>query len=497
MQATTSSITSWLAKVPTPVWALLAGFAALAGFAPASTWWLGLAGYGGLFLLWQHATARSAALIGLLFGFAHFGLGVSWVHISINRFGGAPLPLAILLAALLVLYCSLFVAASGWLTRKFFSGWWAAPTLFMSFDWLRGVLFSGFPWLSPGYGLVDSPFASIAAWVGVYGMGLVGLLVTALVLVMFDRARDTARIAMPLTAAVILLSLPIMGGTFTALNGDALNVAVLQGSVTQDKKWLPEQFQPTLELYRDLSLQHQNADLVVWPEVAIPGWYRDVESRFLEPLARELKPELVVGVLRQSEEQGRYYNAAIQISGNEYYKRHLVPFGEYAPFDESIGGFVRKQLGIPLPDFKRGAEQQAPMQVDGRPFVITLCYENAFGHEFRQQVASGSFIVNMSNDGWFGDSIALQQHLQMARLRALESQRWLLRATNTGVTSAISPKGEVVQQLPVLQPGSLQQRIQPRVGATPYLESGDRPFQFSIVLLSVLGLLLHSRKSLT
>ncbi len=488
------AIFSFLAKIPTPLWALLAGVVALAGFAPTNIWWLGLIGYGGLFYLWQQATPSKAALIGLLFGLAHFGFGVSWVYISINRFGGAPLPLAIGLAALLVLYCSLFVAASGWLAQKFIRGWWAAAVLFMVGDWIRGWLFTGFPWLSPGYGMVDSPFASTAAWVGVYGMGLLALLVVSMLLAAFDSRRETARIAMPLTAAVVILSLPILGGTFTTVAGNSLNVAVLQGSVTQDKKWLPEQFRPTLKLYRDMSFEHRDADLIVWPEVAIPGRYRDVKSAYLQPLKQQLNQqsntELVVGVLKESDEAGRYYNAAVQVDGNAYHKRHLVPFGEYAPFDETLGQFVRKQLGIPLPDFKRGAVIQPPMQVNGLPFVITLCYENAFGHEFRQQVASGSFVLNMSNDGWFGDSIALQQHLQMARVRALESQRWLLRATNTGVTAAISPKGEVVQQIPILKQGSLLQRVQPRKGATPYLTHGDKVFYAALLLLLALGLLL-------
>jgi len=436
------------------------------------------------------APPRAAAQWMFCFGTGLFLSGTYWLYISIHVFGRVPLLFAVALMLAVVLIMACWYSAFGWITARFVHGsrWrllLIAPAAWAIVEWLRGWVLTGFPWLSLGYSQVDSPLAGWMPVIGVYGVSLLVALTAALLL-----AATGARWRWP---AVALAVLPWVGGAllgqhhWTTPDGADLTVTLVQGGVSQDRKWLPQQFQPTLRLYRDALLAAQDSDIVVWPEVAIPAVADQVEP-YLDLLQRDLRDRrqsLLLGILERDGD--RIYNSMLQLDGERlqvYRKRHLVPFGEYFPVPDLVREWMRL-LSLPHSDLSPGAAEQ-PLLVTpaGHRLAIAICYEDAYGAEQLYALPEAQLLINVSNDAWFGDSIAPPQHLEIARVRAQEAGRYVVRATNTGISGFIGPKGELLQRAVQFEFASMTMQVTPMQGTTPYARTGNLP----VVLLALIAI---------
>lgn len=441
------------------------------------------------------------------FGFGQFLSGTYWIYISVVIFGQAPVWVALLLMFGLVLIMSLYLGLSGWLI-----GWLAggepwlllavAPACWVLVEWLRGWVLTGFPWLALGYSQIDGPLAGFAPVAGVYGVTAMLLLSTAAVLVVLH-VRGRARLI-----AVAVAVLPwLVGGILRTIDwtetaGPPLRVTLIQGAVPQDRKWLPEQFRPTLEYYLGETLRARGSDIVVWPEVAIPAVSDRVEG-YLSALnadAHETGQTILLGILERADgpgDQVRIYNSVFALDGGArqiYRKRHLVPFGEYFPVPARVREWMR-MLNLPHSDLAAGREDQPLIETpEGVRLAVAICYEDAYGAEQLYALPAASLLVNVSNDAWFGDSIAPHQHLQIARMRALEVGRSTVRATNTGISAFIGPDGKVLETGPQFQPTTMTKSVMPRRGSTPYAATGNRPIVI-LCLLAITAVWLRTRPS--
>ncbi len=464
-------------------------------FAPYGQAWLAPLLLAGLFYLWQRAETPGLAFChGYLFGLGQFGLGVWWVFISMHQYSGAGSMEAALLTILFVAFLALYPALAGWL-----AAWWLGrqsfnwqtalglPSIWIAVEWLKGWLFSGFPWLEVGYSQIDTPLAGFAPLIGGYGVGWLTALTAAVLLLVWQR-RIAAGRWVAVVGLVWLAGAGFKSFSWTKPASGPLRVTLLQGNIPQNLKWQPNTQDWILAVYLDMTRRHFDADLIVWPETAVPAFYHQVRDGLIEPLDREAKAhgtDVLVGVPVLESNTGRYYNALISLGRSEgkYYKRHLVPFGEFLPL-RPVLGFILEVLQIPLSDFSPGSVDQRLLEAAGFPLAATICYEDAFARDALVGLPEAAYMVNVSNDAWFGDTIAPHQHLQMARMRALEGGRYLLRATNTGVTAVIGPSGKVIAQAAQFVKTSLTESIVPLAGATPYVILRDWP-----LLLGIFGVL--------
>jgi apolipoprotein N-acyltransferase len=473
--------------------AAVVGAALPLGFAPFAHWWLTPLLLALLFLLTEDATARERSLRGFWFGFGSFATGTYWLYISIHDVGGVVPPLAVALCGALIVLMALYVAAWGFLTglAAVRDPVWQLlalmPALWVGIEWVRGWLFSGFPWLSLGYGQIDGPLAAWAPVIGVHGVSLLVALIAGTLAVQLI-GPNRARIAgLGVLAGVAAATALLTGYEWTEPAGEPLDVALVQGGIAQDRKWLLEELETTKALFRELTLGLDKADLIIWPEAAIPALAHEEEDflRGLRELMKARRQELILGILTFDFGTGEFRNSLLTVGAGTgvYHKRHLVPFGEYFP----VPGFVRSALrlmNLPYTDITPGLDGQRPLMARGVALAPSICYEDAFGDELRDFLPEAGILINVSNDGWFGDSIAPHQHLQMARFRALESGRYMLRSTNTGITAVIDPDGRVVKQGAQFAPVVVAATVQPRQGATPWVRFGNWP------VLSVCGVLL-------
>ncbi len=481
--------------------ALLAGAAMPLAFAPLGWWPLAILCPALLFTLWLFADVRGASRRGGLFGIGFFGVGISWVFVSIHYHGYVSLPLSLFLTVLLVLVMALFPALLGYLIARFFPPRFekrytrlklllVMPAAWVLVEWVRGWFMTGFPWISLGYSQTDTLLAGWAAWVGVFGLSwIVALNAALLVALLLDRS---GRLYYSLALLGIwALAWPMREVYLTEPHGAPIKVALLQGNIGQDVKWSPDSRRSTIELYTELTRQHWDADLIVWPETALPAFYHEVEP-FLDDLeseARQHGADLLIGLLSYGADGYSYYNTMLSLgSGADrgmYHKNHLVPFTEYLPLKWLLGGLV-DFMQVPMSDFSRGGPVQKPLAVAGQRAGISICYEDAFGEEVIRALPEATFLVNVSNDAWFDDTWAPPQHMQMARMRALETERPLLRGTNTGITSIIDAKGRIVTKVPQFEIAVATATIQPRSGMTPYAIMGN--WLIVTLMLFLLGL---------
>lgn len=463
---------------------LLAGISVPLAFAPFD---LGYLIYPALVILlsaWLFSNPGRAFRRGYLFGFGLFGFGVYWLHISINLFGGVSLPLALAATYLLVAFLALYPAVIGWLLRRFFSAQpalaliVAAPALWTLSEWLRSWLLSGFPWLNAGYSQLDTPLAAFMPLAGVYAVSWLVVLLSGLLTAVLWLSSWHQRCAALIGVAVIAFSaIGLKQQTWTQPTSGPLQVALVQGAVAQAIKWEPEQLQQTMHLYHDLSEDYwQQADLIIWPETAIPALSHRLED-FLDIMReRSVSAEtpLVLGLPTFDREREKFYNSILSIGANEdiYHKRHLVPFGEYLPLKPLLDPLL-SFLQIPMSDFSSGDADKPLLEIGSYTAGVSICYEDIFGEEVIEALPEAGVLINISNDAWFGDSIAAHQHLQMARARALETGRYMLRATNTGISAVINPQGQITARSPQFEPDVLVAEMRLFSGLTPYVRVGN------------------------
>jgi apolipoprotein N-acyltransferase len=267
-------------------------------------------------------------------------------------------------------------------------------------------------------------------------------------------------------------------------------VAAVQGAVPQDQKWQYDNRDATLDRYRDLTARAWGARLIVWPESALPVLAPDIPDylKDLRDLGRAHGADFVIGLVNYLPATQQYFNGILVISdgGGWYYKRHLVPFGEYFPVPAVVRSWMRL-MSLPYDDFSAGAERQPLLRAAGQPLGLTICYEDAFGSSQLPILREATLLINVTNNAWFGNSTAPHEHLQIARMRALEAGRFLIRATNDGVTAIIGPHGEVIGRLPQFQQAVLRATVQPMTGLTPYARFGNYPLIIATLALLALA----------
>ena len=461
--------------------AILAGAAAVLGYSPLDFFPATLAALAVLVHLWLRApTPRAAFLAGFLFGLAFFLAGVSWVYVSLNRFGAMPAPLAAIATLGFCVFLALFPALAGWAQARLRAPL-AIPALWVLAEWLRGTILTGFPWLPVGYAATDSPLAGYAPLGGVYLLSLLTVSAAGLLwLIAAGKARWAAAAGF---AAIGIGGTALQAVEWTAPAGDLVSVSLLQGNVPQGLKFDPARYERTLETYARLA-EGSRARLMVLPETALPRFLDLVDPAYVERLkavALRNGGDLLLGVPLRRERRadgtapGVYFNSVISLGVSPpaaYDKVHLVPFGEFVP---PGFGWILGVLQIPLSDFSRGAGLQRPLAVAGERVALNICYEDAYGAEIARRLQGATLLVNVSNVAWFGDSLAPGQHLQIARMRALETGRMMLAATNTGITAAIDADGRVIARLPQFAEGRLEVQARGRSGATPYVRFADWP----------------------
>ena len=493
----------------------VAGGLMFLAFAPWNLTAIAVASLAVLFRAVLHASPRRALWRGWLFGVAGFGAGIGWIAESF-QYRGISFGAAAALTGLLVCLLALYPAAFGWVSARFLRAgtpsigsvpapraaasraaaalWWM-PGAWVLVEWLRGTLFSGFTWLQVGYAGLESPLAAWAPFGGSYAVGL-AVAATAASFAMAGAARRRA-VILALGVCVLawaggaVLDILDTHAAWTRPAGDPMRVLVVQGNVPQDEKWTEPVRRVTLERYAWLTARNPGADLVVWPETAIPYFAARVRPflRSAGAAAEEGGYVLLAGLLSFDPASGNPYNSVVRIASPEsadrpgyYHKRHLVPFSERIPL-APVWAPVARGLGLPAESFARGAERQAPLMAGGHEIAVSICYESTFGAESARALGNAGLLVNVSNDAWFDGTAGPHQHLQMARMRALELGRWMVRATNTGTSAVVAPDARVVASIPSSATGVLEAEVPPLSGRTPYARWRDGPVLFLLALL--------------
>ena len=487
----------------------VAGALLALAFAPFDFWPLAILLPVVLLWSWDHATPRQAALRGGLFGLGLFGFGIYWIYISLHDYGNAPAPFAVLATFLVILLMALYPALTGWLLAR----WgpppgplrWvlAFPALWTLLDWMRSWLFTGFPWLALGYSQIDAPLGQFAPCVGVFGVGWLVLLSAGLLrTLLHGQSQRWAQLSGLGLLAVLWLSAWGLGHIhWVTPTGSPLQIAIIQGNIAQDQKWRPDVLDTTLYHYIQLSLpEHERSQVIIWPETAIPAFYEQVRP-FIDALAaraRKDRVDYVTGIPTGSWETGIFRNSVAHIGSTVdfYHKRRLLPFGEYLPL-RSFFLFFRDWVDIPMADFTAGDHDQPLLQVAGQPVGVSICFEAVFGSEIRKSLPGATWLINVSNDAWFKDSTAPHQHLQIARMRALEVGRYMARSTNTGISAILDEQGQIVVKGVSFQAEVIRGEVQPLSGLTPYARWGDSPTMILVIALLLISLFLAQRKLAT
>ncbi len=469
----------------------LAGISLPLAFAPFHYWPLALVSLGVLFKITTQSSLRQSVCFGALFGLGYFALGVSWVFISMHRFGHLGTPVAFFMTALLVCYLSSYPALTCYVTNRWFQSRarWVGALAFASIwtlsEYLRGTLFTGFPWLVLAHASVDTPLAGWVPLLGELGMSWLWAF-TAALLATWQWTHINWRVLVAGMGVIWAVGSPLNSVHWTAPNGEPRTMSLVQGNIPQNIKWIPSYRQQIIDEFLVLSEPHKGRDIILWPEAALPVLHHEAEE-MIEEYAANMHAQgttWVLGILVYDADADTYYNSIhVPTTDQFYYKRKLVPFGETIPLAGLLGPII-DLFNLPYSALLPGTNQSALIELDNDHLLGSICYEIAFGRLMKKQASEANYILNVSNDTWFGDSIGPHQHLQIARYRALELGKELARGTNNGITAVVDAKGQVRSRADQFQSVVLNTFIQPYEGGTPYSRWGDW-FAFSIVLFAL------------
>ncbi|MEH6575883.1 MAG: apolipoprotein N-acyltransferase [Amphritea sp.] len=483
--------------------ALAAGVLAPLSLAPFDFWYLAPLSVALCFFTLQGTTSRAAMLLGWCFGLGFYGVGISWVYISMHEHGNASVLLAGFLTALFVAALALLMALQCWLYRRWLYNVFGFVALWVVFEWLRSWLLTGFPWLFLGYSLLDTPLAVYAPFGGVWLLSFYVVLCGALTITVFKRLNH------PLQALSLLALILIPWGgadkvpaDWTINSGKDLQVMLVQANIPQQAKWQRDQLPGILEQYSKLSQDSEEVDLLIWPETAIPTFYRNALED-LNPLLQQLEQQntaMISGIPSVFRDNTKprntgYYNSLTIFSGGNgsYHKQRLVPFGEYVPLESLLRGLI-DFFNLPMSSFSLGPVEQQLLQVNGVKIAPYICYEIAYPELVRESSLESNLLLTVSNDTWFGHSIAPAQHLQIARMRALETGRWLIRSTNNGITALVSPEGKITATIPQFETAVLRGTVSLMEGQTPYQQYGLEPFKITLGAMLFFAFLTRPRR---
>jgi apolipoprotein N-acyltransferase len=465
----------------------LFGAFSVLGFAPYYLFPIPIIAITGLCYLWAKAGTPAAAwLLGFSYGLGLYCVGIYWIYISLHDFGGMPWWFAGFCTFCLCAFMALFVGLVGYFGKRLGCLWLSVPVLWGLSDWVRSWIFTGFPWLTMGYSQVPhSPLAGYMPIVGVYGVSVLTVFISAIIgfwlanksQTIFFKRNVIASVTLILVAGFILKVVE-----WTKPAGQPTTVALIQGNISQLEKWSADKTQNTIDLYLGM-IKASKAQLIILPETAFPLVYSDLQPEIKATLLAHAKQNygnIVVGMIEQDVTTGNIYNSAISFNPNTiqtYRKNHLVPFGEFIPLKQVFGWIYRDWLNMPLSDLSRGGAKQDEINtMQKQALGINICYEDVFGEEIIRQLPAATILVNISNDAWYGQSYAAHQHMQFSQARALETGRYMLRATNTGATAAIDNHGFVLAHAPHDVQTTLDVMAQGYSGSTPYVRFGNWPF---------------------
>ncbi|MFZ5958123.1 apolipoprotein N-acyltransferase [Pseudomonas knackmussii] len=479
--------------------ALAAGAITPLALAPYGIWPLALLSVALFYLGLRGVTPRSGLWRGWWYGFGAFLAGTGWIYYSIHDFGGASPALAGFLVGGFSAGVAFFFALPAWLWVRLLrrdnapvSDALAFAALWLGLELFRSWFLTGFPWLYTGYSQLQGPLAGLApvggVWLISFSIALCGALLVNLPQLTYRPARMV--FGLVLLLAPWAAGIALKGHAWTTPAGSPLHVAAIQGNIAQDMKWDPAQVNAQLALYRDLSAEQHDVDLIVLPETAVPV-LKDLAGNYLamlDDLAKQKRAALITGVpVRQRDANGVHYYNGITVVGDgsgDYLKQKLVPFGEYVPMQDLLRGLI-SFFDLPMSDFARGPDDQALLKAKGYAVAPFICYEVVYPEFAAGLAAQSQLLLTISNDAWFGTSIGPLQHLQMAQMRALEAGRWMVRGTNNGVTALIDPQGRIAQEIPQFQQGVLHGEVTPMQGLTPYLHWRLWPLGTLAVLFAI------------
>lgn len=491
---------SFLMKPYMPV-ALIVGFLAgalgVTSFAPFNFWpsyLVTIIAFCALILSSQ--TAKIAAWRGTAVGLGFFGFGVSWVFVSIDTYGQVGDIIAALITFAFVLILTLFWTLASWLTwrilqkAKYLPPALVFATILLLCEYARSTFFTGFPWLLPGYSIQESWLYELLPIGGVWLTSAIVVLTGSII---------AGRIVSKHNHAVMIVIALIawLGGAYLhyvpenwVTETGSLKATLVQGNVGQSEKWQANTARESLDYYQAITTRHLDSDLVIWPETAITYLYQQIEPHLkaFETVLSETDTTLVTGIPSFDQKKKTYYNAMWATGDGHgiYYKRHLVPFGEYIPF-ASIIGPIFDIFGMPMSTFSPGNANQDLLQIGKWKAAPFICYEIVYPDQVRKLAAKSDFLINISNDGWFGSSIGPWQHLQIARFRAKETGRYLIRSTNTGVSAVVDQNGDIVDEAPQFKRTTLTTTIKTFSGSTPYVKWGEWPVTLLMLLCLILS----------
>ena len=474
------------------IWiALISGMLLPCAFAPCDIYPLGFIAPLAIYLISEESPPHIALRYGYIFGLTYFGIGVSWIFISIHEMGHLPVITAGFLTLLLIGFLSIFPALQSYVIARFFAPKVAIhavltfPAVWVSSEIFRSWIFTGFPWLIIGYSQIDAPLGGLAPIFGVLGISFFTIMTGGLLLTIVRSNNWRKQFGWGITLLILWGgAIAVKDIQWTIPSGAPVRMSLIQVAIPQQVRWAPEARLTSIRRYLELTRNNWGAQLIIWPENSLTIFYQDARQ-FLNTLtteAQEHGAELLIGLpIRSTEDSKIYYNGLVSLPSQQFYfKRHLVPFTEFLPLKQTFGPLI-DFLNAPMSNFSHGPDIQVPLFLAGHKVGVSICYEAAFPDEIARFLPEAEILINVSNDGWFGNSLAPYQNLQMARMRAIESQRWLVRSTNTGISAIIRPSGKIDDQSPLFQDAVVTADVSPLQGQTPYIRFGDAPLWILII----------------
>ena len=478
----------------------IVGIVSLTAFEPLGLWPFSFIAIIILVANIYQSNPKQSFFHGWAFGIGLFGVGVSWVYVSLSTYGGMPWWMGVPVVTVFCLFLALFVAIPCFIASFFTPLGSTArlvlfPFVWIIFEWCKSWFLTGFPWLEIGYSQTNSWLFGLAPLGGVYLVGFVTIALSCLMLSFhFKKMNKALSILILLPLFIIIWNVNNL--EWSRNNGQELTVGIVQPNVPIQNKWQAENRDKIISnlvgASRLLSVR-QTVDLIVWPETALPLYIQQTDSQFWNSINPQ-DTALLTGIMdveNLSTDESQFYNAAMLHCADSqqiYRKHHLVPFGEYLPL-RAIFSWVLDYLNLPMSDISSWNENK-PLSCqlsNGKELSIglSICYEDAFSNELREAIGDATLMVNISEDAWFGDSLAPHQRLQMAQMRARELSRPLVRSANSGPSAIINERGEIVAISPQFQESTLVERVNPQVGDTPFKRYGNWICYLSILVLVV------------